>query len=437
LLIIPICLPAYGQKKQRIKQIYHTDAQNPAWYTDSMVFYYSGNRGSVFNFNNFEGARYGFRADNFTGLTIMPSCHMPRPVRDVYVTDAQPDSMLRYLRAPAADTPYLSHTIYATYTGDTLPADIRTGRDSLLPKTRNLHLYDALGNTTFTCNLVRNGVSNRMDTMHSRHVQYDSRGRVVSDTFRVLGAGTITTMHYEYDAMGRVISFTQNGTANYPPKMEATYYTYNTAGSITKEEYKLLDEDVWMPQGRQEYEYDGQNRLVTHTAYDANGQTTYLRHVQYNTAGDPYIQDMTYYNNGQVYTCEWTEFYFNEYHNPDSAITWARYCTDGFTQKETTIYTYETYGEDTLKLTGRRTPFIYPLPARNAVHIRWHRDYRKTPLQIKLYNIAGQEIRTYYISRPAAEDTIATDGLPAGTYLLRINTGTGNEYVYSGNITVL
>ena len=435
-----LCSNIFAQKKQRVIHIWYDEPiTDSTRRTDSINLYYSGNRGSVFNFNHFEASYYGFRPHNITGSSIYPACILPAPVRDVFLQDAQPDSIYRkstFITKPGSIFTY--ENIYMQYAGDTLPADMRTSRSMTHPASRTTTLYNEAGLPITNYSLLLNTINQHMDTLTVRHIHYDANKRVVADTFREPGGHMRTTVQYTYDSLGRPTHVSENKTSpGGSIDIRIKHFTYNAAGSIIQTQYSWFDEDVLVPLGKEEMQYDSENRLTNIAAYDKHGRITYNRSIAYNNTGDLHRQEVTYYSNWMVSSCEWTEFYFNSFHNPDSAVTWKNHCNRGFTKKATTIYVYETYGEDPPGFQPMRKAFIYPVPARVVVHIRWHRDFSNTGLELKLYNAAGQEMRRYSIDNPKWTDDFNISGLAAGTYLLRINTAITNEYVYSGKIVVL
>jgi hypothetical protein len=434
-----VCVCAYGQKKQRIKQIWHYNPESLSnSYMDSLVFFYSGNRGSECNPHRFNGVDYAFPYDVLLRTSPYPAVRLPLPLYTIYEPSVQYDSLYRY----SLSNLNINRTLevyHNTYERDTAVIHAASGFAPTGAYTyETFMVYNEHEQPLEIYNLRYNWLTQKTDTAIRRHIYYDAQGRAISDSSFALGANATIYTSYAYNSKGQVETIYEKrpfvtGIQNFV----ISTYNYDTAGNVTSVLQQYLDEDVLMPLARDVMEYDPQNRLVLHTKYEGDSLIGYKREIYYDNNGDPYQQDVRYYSGGNLFTCELLEIYYNQYHNPDSAITWIDQCHLGLTRHKTTIYTYETYGEDTGSVTRKRKPFIYPNPARDVVHIQWHKDFSKQPLAIKLYNATGQEMRRYTILQPSLTNDLNTQGLPPGLYLLRINTANANEYIYSGKIVLL
>lgn len=439
-LLLSLCM--HGKEKQRIKQILHNNPNVVSYlYKDSLVFYYSGKRGSVFNPHRLNGVDYGFPFDSPLRFSNYPAATLPLPMFDINELSAQYDSLQRY------NSTYEKRLMYtafkATYINDSLLSGFGAG---LSPKgfaSETAITFNENYQPSVIYNMMYNDQTKKTDTTRFRNIYYDMSGRPATDSTWASNAYDNVFFSYTYNNAGLLETIIESrpfATGIY--NFTRTTYTYNAKGGVTRVLKQYFDEDVFITFSKEELEYDAANRLTSHIMYDGdNGIIGYKREVVYDNKGEPYLHDIQYYSGGNLYSCELVEVYFNEYHNPDSAITWTDNCHIGLTQRSTTQYIYETYesgedDDDTGSVMPKRKPFIYPNPAHNLVHIRWHKDFSKQPLEIKLYNSAGQEMRRYFILTPSETDDFNIQGLAAGVYLLRINTA-GQEYIYSGKLLVL
>ncbi len=430
-------LTVKAEKKQRIKQIVHIEPGLPQ--TDSIVFFYSGRRGSSFNSDRFNESQYGYPYNELLINAQYAACPLPYPLYDIYERYTLFDSALQFRRSFSIIDTGLVRTAYTQYyEQDT----VITGLSSItqLPDTTyngGYAVYNDYGFPVQFFQVRQNSLTTKPDTFLHRYLKFDDQGRVIADSSYSTGFHQVANRTYFYNAGGDIEAIYEHRPANGTPyNITRELFSYDTAGNITSVKTQYLDIDVWLPYTRQEFVYSSNRRLLSQKSYTAEDAIEYSREIVYDGNGDPVQQDVRYYSGGNLYSCDWTDFYFNEYHNPDSAITWKNQCWSGQNTRYTTIYAYEMYDDGTPLFIPKRYPTIYPIPAHNMIHIRWNKDYGKRPLQIKLYNTAGQELKRYSIPKPGKEDTISTDGLPAGTYLLRINT-TANEYICSSKIIIL
>jgi hypothetical protein len=435
LLLMHVSYALQAQKKQRVKNITDYTIVRNDTITESITFYYSGNRGSQFDVN---ASEYGFSYylnlfyyDYYSigQMPMLPEINNRRPLGILF------DSAHRYSDLNP-NNQYTEGIYFVHYISDTLVEQWA----ELYNNSQNLYntniSYNDFGKPIWICTVLVD-TPTKEDTTILTKFNYNTNHSLQSDSIFYKNPMVDYFRDYTYDTSApqypvltdlHYTSSQQQNTLN--------HFTYNKDGKPILIEQTQFYNNVWNNWGHHNLEWDAGGHLTSYQLFSSNDKPFWVYETVYDMNGDPVSRTTKEYDaNGSTRDCIQTYFYINSYHNPDSIVTYAHDCSSSYESQAITIYTYETYGNDTV--VTNHHPFIYPNPAHNVVHVRWNKDYSKQPLAIKLYNATGQEMRNYNITKPHATDDFNTQGLAAGVYLLRINTADGNEYIYSGKLVIL
>jgi hypothetical protein len=264
------------------------------------------------------------------------------------------------------------------------------------------------------------------DTLAVRAAFYDNSGRLVTDTI-VQGAGDrYSGSSYEYDSAGRVASILR--TAYRGVWLYATHQIlqYDAAGRIAvNTSLQMTRQHQWDTANVEFFEYDDKDRLASYKVQlGRQTEPSHFYYLHYNESGE--VDTLTRRDYFWAHT-EKTVFYYNEYHNPDSAHTYREF-EDGSRDsiRYYTRYYYELY-EDSIAIPHipEKDIVIYPNPAYDRLTIRWGDRQPSGPVYACLYNSGGQLARRAYIVKTQAETQIEIPGLASGVYYLRIVTAAG------------
>jgi YD repeat-containing protein len=410
-------------EKQRVTSIrYYTDAINMVC-SDSILFAYSGTRGSQFKpYDFYAGAVYGFRDQYRYNGSILPAVDIPDPIADLQTMYVQHDKADRYTTGGTIGL--------LTRTTHTYGPKIRVSNHEQNPfsATQQITVYNA-----DSLPAIIYEVDNRIgDTLYERVIHYNTQRQAIADTLRSLRPRFNVYFNYRYDAAGRLTDFERipfNGISSV--RHERTTYSYDANGRLVQVvQYDIDAAGNWQPHSKQAMEYDAKGNLLSHSEASGENIPRYHRQFMYNASGNIDSMFINYIDEDVVTDCYRVIFYFNGFHNPDSAVI-TNSCRAMVHAKQLVVYGYEQYYKDTLVHKGPLV--IYPNPTTGILNIRWN---GKLPLKgavVNVFNSVGQLVQQQNIPQPQQVDVINMAGLASGVYYLRI-VNTDGARVFAGDV---
>jgi hypothetical protein len=423
------CAQQATQTKQRVILIecYFVAVTGTTVSKDSVVYQYSGQRGSRFKpYNFYLGGMYGYNSTFYPQW--YPVADLPEPLEDVNSLDVLYDTYYDFNVTPQRTFPLSTEYMSAAY--DTKGDLINHG-----------HFYRRISHMSYQHKVVRNdnGQPTRIysitvdtatsvtDTATVRKIHYDAQGRAISDT---LYYEDTTSYHmafqYSYDDKGHIIHMAQMTKAPRGPwqPYKDHVFHYNTLDLLdTRIETQFNNTSgKWEPYLKTMLTYNREGRLIAlHNEPGANGTTRYDLHYNETGLADTFTR---YFPNSYA---EKTAYFYNSFGNPDSAHTYISSDTGRtFARRNKTMYHYELY-EDTINAGSNGDIVLYPNPANNKLTIRWNGRKLKSAVNVWIYNSAGQRVKEIYIRKTAAENEIDISGLSSGIYYMSIVTEGGGK----------
>lgn len=441
-ILVAVCCKAFAQQppvneKQRIRVICHLEYSyaDTVVYTDSLEYTYSGSKGSRFNVTDFSSQNdygYGNYEYGFFHNIMLPAADMPEPFKDMYSMNVQYDSMRHtsIISNPYQLNSVYSHTISLQY-ADSLLTTVTTryepGHSEYISHLA-YNAYGKLDNLLTTSNLMV-----PLDTFFTRRIVYDSGNRPLADS-AIDNMYVHHSREYIYAADGRIAALTENYDSRYGTGQSYhQFFGYDMNGRLQTFYQQMYNESTqqWITTDSVYYGRDGEGRLISMTA---NGRLQY--NVHYNPSGDAdtlsqYAYDL---DMGKINFCNTTVFFYNKYHNPDSAITYVfDTCQAPAARRQRTLYYYEPYVSDTLVISDEVV--LFPNPAHNTIYIKWNKIFSTVPVNIDIYSSTGQLASKTQIARPAPTDAINIAGYPPGVYFLRM-VNSEKKQLYIGRFVV-
>lgn len=411
--------------KQRVVQIetfIKSQNGNPAR-NDSIVFRYSGKRGSRFKAYNFHpGDVHGYNSYYYPEW--FPLADLPEPIADANNIDVLYDSCFDFF------TPAISinskQQMQASYDGNDriIKHDLFYRRMSSR-LSRNIIERHQNGNIKEIHSISVDTSLRTTDTTALRRAHYNDEQRVVSDTIFYRDTNIYDlAFQYIYNDEGNVTEMYK--LVKKPGKQwefsEQHLLQYNTSGLLETYGVLQFNGTTWEPSLVGTLNYDNSGRLIEFSNNPVNS-TPHFYTIHYNSVG--LADTLTRYFSGN--NIEKTAFYYNEFLNPDSAHTFTSYDTGKtFTVFIRTQYRYEQY-EDTISAVPKKDIIVYPNPAGNKVTVRWNTNKPTTPVYVLVFNSTGQRVKNIYIPKTAPENTLDLSGLASGIYYMQIITEGGGK----------
>lgn len=423
--------PIFTNEKQRVIEIRHNEYRNDTMIvSEIMSFAFSADRGSRFNAFDFnEEGWYGYTNGNYSYSfnDYLRAADLPEPFKDMFSVNIRYDTMYwdwRISNQGVSDTNwgvgggYMNTMEYR----DSQIVAIRSGSGA------RYFEYDAYGHPVHIYGTVLKNQT--VDTEFIRSILYDNNGRAINDTVNGFWYGH--SYNYFYNNSGKVIDITQRASGG-----GHDIFNYDNEGRLltrTSTGADLRDTIFnWL------IDYDVTGRITAYSGQGYSREGSYVQsRLHYNTLNeaDSFI-DYRYNNIGNGDYSESiskTVFYYNKYHNPDSAISF--YFDNkhpSYPRSGKTYYKYETYFADTLA--NHDEVVLFPNPAHNEIYITWNKIFSAIPVNIVIYNSTGQEVSKTNIVKPAYTDAINIAGYAPGIYFLRIKNAE-NKQLYIGRFVI-
>ncbi|RYD56693.1 MAG: T9SS type A sorting domain-containing protein [Sphingobacteriales bacterium] len=409
--------------------------------TDSVVYVYSGKRGSNFTPYLFHPRRSAGFKNYFTPL-IDPSASLQPPFADINDLEVAYDSCYEF--SDVMGGLVYQHNIRSIINRKYDPQgnmETFSFEYSIASSPPKYHIYrNAYGQPTTIFYIYAKTTGTGNDTPAVKSISYTADGYVTADTMKYSNTAIRNVAQaYTYDRSGNVetIIRTEKSSANQwtPTSMET--YGYNNAGYPVTYRQQLYNPGTqqWQPEYEKDLSYDDKDRLISlktfpmHPRLNSTYGESFTMH--YNDAG--YVDTLiTYYPYDVV---DKTTFFYNEFGNPDSAITFRSTDTGKAFQYYTlTLYGYELY-EDNVILIPKGNIILYPNPTNSKLTIRWNERKPGGPVNAIFYSSGGQRVRDIAIPKIEPENTIDLQGLSSGVYYMQIITEGGGK-LHTGTIVI-
>lgn len=425
--------PTFSNEKQRVISICNRNYYSQSIeQQDSIAFKYSGNRGSTFHALDFcdlfgPGYSYGFANYdyNYAFFSYLPAAAIPDPVKDLNDLNVMYDTMYKFVRVynHLPDTDEYASVNSITYRGF-LPVTMTAEQwQTDMEYDRSGRLVSIQTNDSYTPGV----------TYYSRQLLYDNTGKIIADT--IADRYTGTSQQYTYNSEGKVTVFTEHWYI--PSRMEESMarsiYGYDNTGRLDK---------IYMAGMNAAKEWD--TSLTRSIGYDENDRVTSITDndrlqftAHYNAIGEADTVTRYIYGDWGINTltgCDKTVFFYNKFHNPDSAAVYSLdRCASVQSNMCRIYYRYETYFADTLE--NRDEVILFPNPAHEHIYIKWNKVFSRIPVNIDIYNCMGQLVSRTQIASPAYTDAINIWGYAPGVYFLRI-VNADRKQLYIGRFVV-
>lgn len=428
--------------RQRIKNVSHISYNgDEIMFRDSLQFFFSGERGATFNPFVFESSyvygNYGYRVTYEPQKLIIEN--PAEYLHSMKKVEVQYDSAFAYASGiNVYSSPWAQH--YISYDENYL--DTYEYTDNAQHTRQIIHRSDTIP-VGYVVERYDTG-RQQWNMITDHHFRYDDHNRIISDTIRINGGEYL--INYAYASNGEIATVSQYYGSLQGTKQIETTYQYNTENKLSRWWMLVLTSGQSDTNKYVTCAYDPQGRIVAQQEYGGGtlGQNLDIyREYGYNALGGLDKVRKTYFDqNGEKEYVYFTRFYYNSFHNPDSAYTTVESLNGGHLVPDNyrTYYTYETY-EVTLPDTTDTSSYIdsskrlviYPNPAYGHFKIKWNSKKPNTAVHIQLYAANGQLVRRYFIAKPRDEETINIEGIASELYYIRILTISGG-LLYQGTL---
>jgi len=424
--------------------------------SDTGKFVYSGQRGSVFDyqmmiyksgsilFTSPMGYNNGIPGTYFIGLT--PLLHL----------DIMPDSVSGWnFLYPVYGTDTLGYGNKSDYHYSGNNLSIVGNQSSPVtsgPISRTNYYYDGTPRLISILNFSYNTTSSSWDSSNMNMYFYNTSNQIIMDSSSHnygLGVwGETSKDLFAYDGSGNMIFYKNfvDSSLHWRPNFIRilTYNTDNTLKTDSISDYVSIN-GTFVPSTIDSYFYSpGISYFTSCSRSDLSMDTIVIRstankHV--NVSGLPDTVYYRYYLRAtgmplSLALAKKTYFTYDTYKNPTVASAYNYNITDSSTgagwynasPDRTFFYHYETYTVNEVKniIAPAERILIYPNPAADAVTISRPDAVKGSYTFITLININGQIIRTESLPWMNETETVSLSGLAAGMYMLSVKDKDGN-----------
>lgn len=431
-LLLPVQVAAQPVSLQRVLSISHYSyTNNELQSLDSISCKYSANRGSFFRALDFYpipyGTAYGFSDMAFTAYLNVHhyNAEIVHPLNGIHNLGIEYDTLLKY---------NYENSPTGTWSG---------GLSNIYTKLHDGHQLLAAyrdSNWKIICNKgiqpdIIYFINPVIGDTQQKKIKYNNSGNPISDTitYFLKGMGVTSTQWrrytYGHNNQLRVMDYWSQA-QSLPAYSYREVMDYNSSGLLQRISTNYTGVDTAYT-----FVYDANNRL-TETYEHARGKKLLLVSQHYNDKGEVDTLTRLAYDHmnlslDTLFVLE-TIFFYNEFHNPDSAVSFYRLRSNSDAAVYRTYYKYETYIRDTII---NDAPEIFPNPARKSFSIRWNNAKPGNPVYILLYSTAGQTVLKQYTEQPQDVDTIQIPALSAGCYFIHV-LASGGRTLFTSKLVV-
>lgn len=408
-------------KPTGIKQRVMAQSRKGSSGSDTTAYKYSGTRGSLYNFNNYNDMGYSkhfYDFDNvFAGSTT---------------NDVLADTIIRSLQSGNHD--------YSV-------AQVREDRRlDFFFDYSNFNGSVSINKSEFfndmqgrTYQYIRSEWYNSMpafDTTNITFYTYDgvSTNLIADSTAFLYNVGDYLARRYHYNTQNKIDSIYQQ--YYLPPYIATgiTYMQYSSQGQLTKMVSELYKNGVITQRLSEDFGYDGASSIFNlcerqTTDYDQGNIVSqdsarlvrFIENDLIDSAQRQHYEDETW-KTGFTYN-----YYYNSYNNPDSVIGNSNLfpLTDRF------YFYYETYDDNPPVSINEMQEFkeldLYPNPFNDRLTINW-KELENSLEQVSLINVLGQIVYSADQNLGKGQNVITLPKLPDGYYTLFIKSSKGNYY---------
>ncbi len=438
-----------------------TSAFSPWGISDSGYFYYSGENGSVFNYQT---AAYSLSDYPYGGL---PSTNISSPAYlylhyNTFIykgAEVMPDSEAMWNDFCADSSGYIfgvfGKTDY-TYTGHNIATLFRSYTNPYPGSNYRQQLnYDTLGEIVSFVQSVYDTATLAWDTSYIRLSYYDTSGNLVMDSSSVHPGDTVWYPQdksiYAYDLFHNLtlseVFLDSNYTSGIWQPYQKLYLSYNTDHTLHSDSISKCNTGLWYPYMADSFGYTtGISYYTFHRMYEFGFVSPYYisidsKHISLSGLPDTvYFQSYGNYTGGsgmKMMSGKKSTYFYDSYSNPvwasmynyiiTDSITGAGYY-DTATEREFHYY-YETYGAalaaHSIK-SAKELITLYPNPTNGSVTISRPDALKGSNTQILISNAAGQTLRTVSLPWMNESETLSLSGLLEGVYILTLEDGRGD-----------
>ncbi len=419
--------------------------------TDSALYTYSGQYGSVFNFQRMDYAPPSFATstspisagDNRKPYNLQPEL-FPDSVYTwnsycpigVVVTDT-------FGPADIVDNYYsgFSFTENGNQNFPTVGGEI----------TRTNYYYDGTGKLVFLLYFAYDGSLSTWDTTNSMNLYYNGSGQMIMDSSSVnYGAGLWGEDNKQlltYDGSGNVSFIAQftDSLGSWIPDIDHFLY-YNADNTLQADSVSQYNVGLWTPYLRDSFGYTSGLPYFTYSMSEQFvGDSIYSRvtkskHVAVSGLPDT-VYNRAYYQYPYpgpltLFSAKKVSFSYDSYNNPVVANSYNYSITDTATgagfyvsaPSRAFYYYYETYEASAVTNLPNVSEqiSIFPNPASDQVTISRPDAVKGAYTLIKLTNAVGQTVMTEGMPWMNISETISLSGLAPGVYVLTMQDKKGN-----------
>ena len=415
------------QIKQRVIAQSFNEMDGGDVYQDSIVYKYSGTRGSAYDFNeigyNFEfrpvyspmynDYRYPFNPFNLLADSIESYGDGSKYYTEkaFYRTDNKLDSVFAFYNDGSSIIPSKVNVTYSS-SGHPLKLSVKESDDN---------------GATFE------------ERTYAVYTYNNDFSKVLTDTTYIIGANVIIANNYSYNANNKVDTLVE--VVEYMGSVQSTRYIfdYYNDGKIRTvlNEYEV--NGTWLNAGMDSLGYAAGSDYYTYwkqsTAYDEQTQQYMAQFLTEQFPGTNGLPDSTWQSTWDDNTSSWIkqvkhEYTFNSFNNP------ATFKSINYDMGPTPIeegyvnFYYEEYddGVSVKNITSNNQFKAYPNPFQNNITIDWKGKIANEKVVVKMLNILGQEVYKQEITMNSGLNEIQLPDVHAGNYVLIIQDAKGKTY---------
>lgn len=398
--------------------------RNNGWtFEDSTRYFYTGTKGSVYNFNtlshNFkyhimDGLPFDFIGNAYTPEVEMDSIHHHETVGSTV-----PDDKVKVVYDADGDILDYKMLMYDNGTQDNGDHFINT--------------YNAQGYLRESLLLMYNGT--QWDSANRKVFTYNSQGLPVSDTTFIYDSGWRPGQRERitYNAANKVVKVetdewsVTNAAWEDGLTCNVSYYGNGKVkdmtlgidvGGVLISVYK---DSLSYASGTDFFNFRQISMQMTGMALEP--VMRYSRHLNAQSLPDTAILESN--NNGSWILQEKDLLFYNTSKNPILKIV----RNSGDTAIQQVHYYYEQYNDPTSATTivHAADVLVYPNPATSELSIAWSDAEQNKSVSVVICNLAGQKVYSEQFQWKGKVQRISTTGLAPGTYLLSLTDAQGRR----------